>query len=108
MADQSPKAELESKMAFVVGYTGETGKTLVKELLQRKVFKKLILIGRRQVKLDGDLYKDTVSPLVGYIEASRLLNVFFFHSGRSRELSISTIWTNTKLHSRTAKWDSAA
>lgn len=61
MASESAKADFGSKMAFIVGHTGETGKVLVQELLKRKVFKKLILIGRREVKLEGDLYKDAVS-----------------------------------------------
>jgi len=51
-------SDYNQKMAFVVGFTGECGKELVRELLQRKVFKKLVLIGRRQVQLDGELYQD--------------------------------------------------
>ncbi|VDI61451.1 oxidoreductase, partial [Mytilus galloprovincialis] len=42
-------------MAFVLGYTGETGKSLVKELSRRSLFKKIVLIGRREVQLDKDL-----------------------------------------------------
>jgi oxidoreductase len=49
--------------AFIVGYTGETGKVLVRELLQRNIFKKIILIGRREVKYNEDIYKDVVSPI---------------------------------------------
>ncbi|CAC5397281.1 HTATIP2 [Mytilus coruscus] len=43
------------RMAFVLGYTGETGKALVKELSRRKLFKKVMLIGRREVQLEKDL-----------------------------------------------------
>ena len=49
------------KTAFVVGYTGETGKELVKELLRSKVFSRVTLIGRRIVKYEDKLYKDVVS-----------------------------------------------
>ncbi len=62
MADNAP-ANLESyrgqgKSAFVVGYTGETGKALVKELSRTKIFDKVTLIGRRKVQYDQDLLKD--------------------------------------------------
>ena len=50
------------KTAFVVGYTGEVGKELVKELLKSKIFSRLTLIGRRIVNYENELYKDVVSP----------------------------------------------
>jgi len=53
-------------MAFIVGYTGEVGKELVKELLERKVFQKLILVGRRQVQLDGELYKNVEQRVIDF------------------------------------------
>lgn len=40
--------------AFVLGYTGETGKRLIKELAKEKLFKKVVLIGRREVELSSD------------------------------------------------------
>ncbi|XP_072018471.1 oxidoreductase HTATIP2-like [Amphiura filiformis] len=43
------------KTAFVVGYTGETGKELVKELAKTKIFSKVTLIGRRNVQLSKEL-----------------------------------------------------
>ena len=49
------------KTAFVLGYTGEVGKELVKELLKSKVFSKVTLIGRRVVNYEDELYKDIVS-----------------------------------------------
>ena len=52
------------KTAFVVGYTGEVGKELVKELLKSNIFSRLTLIGRRIVNYEGELYKDVVSPSV--------------------------------------------
>ncbi|KAH9494999.1 Oxidoreductase htatip2 [Bulinus truncatus] len=38
--------------AFVLGYTGEVGKMLVEELNRQRLFKRVVLIGRRQVPLD--------------------------------------------------------
>ncbi|CAG5127244.1 unnamed protein product, partial [Candidula unifasciata] len=40
------------RSAFVIGYTGAVGKALVQELNKAKVFKKVVLIGRRNVSLD--------------------------------------------------------
>lgn len=57
------QAEMEKfrglgKTAFVAGFTGECGKALVQELARTKIFSKVLLIGRREVPLEGDLYKD--------------------------------------------------
>lgn len=53
--------KFNTKCAFVVGYTGEVGKELVRKLLEKRIFKKLILIGRRQVAYDNPLYASAVS-----------------------------------------------
>ncbi|XP_072017813.1 oxidoreductase HTATIP2-like [Amphiura filiformis] len=62
MADNAPSNldsyRAQGKTAFVVGYTGETGKELVKELSRTKIFDKVTLIGRRKVEYDSDLLKD--------------------------------------------------
>uniref|UniRef100_A0A0B7AP87 NAD(P)-binding domain-containing protein n=1 Tax=Arion vulgaris TaxID=1028688 RepID=A0A0B7AP87_9EUPU len=38
--------------AFVMGYSGVSGTALVKELSKAKLFKKVVLIGRREIPLD--------------------------------------------------------
>jgi len=50
-----------NKTAFVLGYTGEVGKELVKALLSSHIFAKVVLIGRRTVTYEDELYKDVVS-----------------------------------------------
>ena len=50
-----------NKTAFVLGYTGEVGKDLVKALLSSHIFAKVVLIGRRTVTYEDELYKDVVS-----------------------------------------------
>ena len=45
-------------IALVTGYTGETGKELVKELIKTKQFKKIILVGRRPVDFSDGEYKE--------------------------------------------------
>ncbi|XP_072045737.1 oxidoreductase HTATIP2-like [Amphiura filiformis] len=57
-AENMEKLRSLSKTAFVVGYTGETGKALVKTLANTKVFSKVTLIGRRQVEYEEDMLKD--------------------------------------------------
>jgi len=49
-----------NKTAFVLGYTGEVGKELVKALLGSRIFAKVVLIGRRTVTYEDELYKDVV------------------------------------------------
>lgn len=44
--------------ALVTGYTGESGKALVKELVENKQFQKIILIGRRKVDFTANEYRD--------------------------------------------------
>ncbi|RUS83563.1 hypothetical protein EGW08_008669 [Elysia chlorotica] len=41
----------ENHSAFIVGYTGEVGKALVHDLNQLKIFKRVVLIGRRRIHL---------------------------------------------------------
>ncbi|BFZ04208.1 hypothetical protein BsWGS_07247 [Bradybaena similaris] len=40
------------RSAFVLGYTGAVGKALVQELNKTQIFKKVVLIGRRNISLD--------------------------------------------------------
>jgi len=53
-----------NKTAFVLGYTGEVGKEVVKALLSSRIFAKVVLIGRRTVTYEDELYKDVVSVSV--------------------------------------------
>jgi NAD(P)-dependent dehydrogenase (short-subunit alcohol dehydrogenase family) len=46
------------KVALVTGYTGESGKALVKELIKNEHFKKIILVGRRKVDYTDDEYHE--------------------------------------------------
>jgi N-acetyl-gamma-glutamylphosphate reductase len=57
---------MKTKTAFVVGHTGAVGKQIVRVLLEKKLFKSVVLIGRRKVDFGDDpIYKDVVySPQV--------------------------------------------
>lgn len=51
----------EGHVAFVVGYTGETGKELVKALSLTKPFARVVLIGRRKTNVTENLGPEFVS-----------------------------------------------
>lgn len=85
--------------AFVVGYTGESGKALVKELVDRKVFKRLVLIGRREPEwtktlpswverkvVDFDNLKS--SDFAGFDQGFNCLGSTITHQGREMFLKI--------------------
>ncbi|KAL8559370.1 hypothetical protein ACOMHN_045090 [Nucella lapillus] len=63
----------EDHTAFVLGYTGESGKSLLKDLKELKVFKKVVLIGRREVSLDPSFGLEFEQKVVDFenLEASR-------------------------------------
>jgi oxidoreductase len=48
----------EKLIALVTGYTGESGKALLKELVKNNQFKKIILVGRRQVDFTENEYNE--------------------------------------------------
>ena len=53
----------EGHSAFVLGYTGESGKALLQDLNNLKVFKKVVLIGRREISLDPSFGPEFVSTI---------------------------------------------
>jgi len=74
MADDYDKLVQEyqqlNKTAFVLGYTGVIGKELVKLLLSNRMFSRVVLIGRRTVTYEDDLYKDVVSGIASYFHCT--------------------------------------
>ncbi|VDI61450.1 oxidoreductase [Mytilus galloprovincialis] len=63
---ETESSDKSNKMAFVIGYTGETGKSLIQELNRRKLFKKIVLIGRREVQMDKDLGPEFEQKVVDF------------------------------------------
>ncbi|CAH1249351.1 HTATIP2 [Branchiostoma lanceolatum] len=55
-----------NQTAFVVGHTGETGRALVEELVNRNIFQKLLLIGRRELNYEGEKYSKLEQKVVDY------------------------------------------
>jgi len=73
-----------NKTAFVLGYTGEVGKALVQALLSSRVFAKVVLIGRRTVTYEDELYKDVVSSDETIIESKSKIEYFGHNRTRSK------------------------
>ncbi|XP_077375541.1 oxidoreductase HTATIP2 isoform X2 [Festucalex cinctus] len=56
----------KNKSCFILGASGETGKVLLQELLQRNIFSKITLIGRRQLNFEGKGYENLVQEVVDF------------------------------------------
>ncbi|KAM9366370.1 oxidoreductase HTATIP2 [Symphorus nematophorus] len=56
----------QKKSCFILGATGETGKVLLQDLLERKIFSKITLIGRRQITFEGKEHENLVQEVVDF------------------------------------------
>ncbi|ELU12853.1 hypothetical protein CAPTEDRAFT_91899 [Capitella teleta] len=65
-ADLREEFKAKNQSAFVVGYTGETGKALVEEMISSNVFSKIVLIGRRKVEYEDVKYKDIAQEVIDF------------------------------------------
>lgn len=50
----------QNKSCLLLGASGETGKQLLAELLERNIFSKITLIGRRKLTLEGKEHENLV------------------------------------------------
>uniref|UniRef100_A0A914WA45 Protein HTATIP2 n=1 Tax=Plectus sambesii TaxID=2011161 RepID=A0A914WA45_9BILA len=61
------KTGLRTKTAFVLGHTGGVGQQIARLLLDKRIFKNVVLIGRREVDFGSDpLYKDVIQRVVDF------------------------------------------
>ncbi|XP_070687041.1 oxidoreductase HTATIP2 [Pempheris klunzingeri] len=56
----------QNKSCFILGASGETGRRLLQELLERNIFSKITLIGRRQLTLEGQAHENLVQEVVDF------------------------------------------
>lgn len=61
---QEEQFRLQNQSCFILGASGETGKVLLEELLQRNLFSRITLIGRRKLTFEGEAYKNLVGVLL--------------------------------------------
>jgi predicted amino acid dehydrogenase len=64
MASNLLKLDPKALTVGIVGYTGEAGKALSKEILKNSFFKSTVLIGRRNVDYNESYYKSAVIILI--------------------------------------------
>ncbi|KAM4603042.1 oxidoreductase HTATIP2 isoform 2-T2 [Polymixia lowei] len=69
----------QNKSCFILGASGETGKLLLQELLQRNIFSKITLIGRRQLTFEDKAYANLVQELVDFEKLDEYAAVFEGH-----------------------------
>jgi hypothetical protein len=60
MSNNLLKLDPRALTVGIVGYTGESGKALSKEILKNNIFKSTVLIGRRNVEYNESYYKNAV------------------------------------------------
>nr|XP_008506593.1 PREDICTED: oxidoreductase HTATIP2 isoform X3 [Equus przewalskii] len=58
---------MQNKSVFILGASGETGRVLLKEILEQSLFSKVTLIGRRKLTFDEDAYKN----VEGFVRVDR-------------------------------------
>ncbi|KAJ8248933.1 hypothetical protein GJAV_G00229330 [Gymnothorax javanicus] len=56
----------KNRSCFILGASGETGKELLKEIVNRKIFSKVTLIGRRLLTFEDKAYEDLVQEVVDF------------------------------------------
>ncbi|KAM9301704.1 oxidoreductase HTATIP2 [Gastrophryne carolinensis] len=68
-----------NRSAFILGATGETGKELLKEMLQSRLFSRITLIGRRKLNYEDEAYKDVVQEVVDFEKLDDYATAFQGH-----------------------------
>jgi hypothetical protein len=78
--------------AFVLGYTGECGRMLVRRLIECGAFKHVVLIGRRYVtndgSEDGEVFAKCVSTFQNFHFLDKLIKLFSLR-GRQQHQHLS-------------------
>ncbi|CAG5849267.1 unnamed protein product [Menidia menidia] len=69
----------QNKSCFVLGASGETGRLLLKELLERNLFSKITLIGRRQLTFEGEANENLIQEVVDFEKLDDYATVFQGH-----------------------------
>ncbi|XP_062054057.1 oxidoreductase HTATIP2 isoform X2 [Lepus europaeus] len=69
-AEELPKLRedfrMQNKSVFILGASGETGKVLLKEILEQRLFSRVTLIGRRKLTFDEEAYKNVNQEVVDF------------------------------------------
>ncbi|XP_039515493.1 oxidoreductase HTATIP2 isoform X1 [Pimephales promelas] len=69
----------KNKTCFILGSSGETGKALLKEIVESNIFSKITLIGRRQLTFEDKAYENLVQKVVDFEKLEEYAEAFQGH-----------------------------
>ncbi|XP_062950193.1 oxidoreductase HTATIP2 [Cynocephalus volans] len=70
---------MQNKSVFILGASGETGRALLKEMLEQSLFSKVTLIGRRKLTFGGEAYKNVNQEVVDFEKLEDYASAFQGH-----------------------------
>ncbi|XP_004642745.1 oxidoreductase HTATIP2 [Octodon degus] len=70
---------MQNKSVFILGASGETGKVLLKELLEQNLFSRVTLIGRRKLTFEEEAYKNVNQEVVDFEKLDDYASAFQGH-----------------------------
>ncbi|KAB0353293.1 hypothetical protein FD755_024000 [Muntiacus reevesi] len=70
---------MQNKSVFILGASGETGRVLLKEILEQGLFSKVTLIGQRKLTLDEEAYKNVNQEVVDFEKLDDYASAFQGH-----------------------------
>ncbi|KAI4877010.1 hypothetical protein NFI96_019729 [Prochilodus magdalenae] len=69
----------KNKSCFILGASGETGRALLKEIVERNLFSKVTLIGRRKLSFEDKAYDNVVQEVVDFEKLEDYAGTFQGH-----------------------------
>ncbi|XP_059377804.1 oxidoreductase HTATIP2-like isoform X1 [Carassius carassius] len=69
----------KNRTCFILGASGETGKALLKEIVEHNIFSKITLIGRRQLTFEDKSYENLVQKVVDFEKLDEYAEAFQGH-----------------------------
>lgn len=70
---------MQNKSVFILGASGETGRVLLKEILEQGLFSKVTVIGRRKLTFDEEAYKNVNQEVVDFEKLDDYVSAFKDH-----------------------------
>ncbi|XP_068117746.1 oxidoreductase HTATIP2-like [Hyperolius riggenbachi] len=68
-----------NRSCFLLGASGDTGKELLKQILQSRLFSKITLIGRRKLEYEDQAYKNVLQEVVDFEKLDDYASAFQGH-----------------------------
>uniref|UniRef100_A0A2K5R1X2 NAD(P)-binding domain-containing protein n=1 Tax=Cebus imitator TaxID=2715852 RepID=A0A2K5R1X2_CEBIM len=78
-AETEALSKMQKKPVFVLGTSRETGRVLLKEILEQALFSKVTLIGRRKLTFEEEPYKNVNQEVVDFEKLDDYASAFQGH-----------------------------